>query len=604
MSITSVISLLGGLAFFLFGMSLMGDALSKIAGGRLETTLGELTSNPLKGVVLGTLVTAVIQSSSATSIMVVGFVNSGIMTLAQGLPIIMGANIGTTATGWLLSLSSIQGSDAAALFSTTTIFATISVIGVLFYMLAKTSQRKNIGVILLSLGVLLNGMRMMSTAVDPLKENEAFLRVMTIVSNPFLCILIGIIVTAIVQSCSASIGILQALAVTGVVQYQAAVYLVVGMSIGACVPVLVSSIGASTNGRRAALSYLYFDAVGGAVFLLIFSTVTAATGGLSFLQGSASSIGIAIINTVFKIFAVIVLFPFRSLLIRLVSRTVPERARDMEADDAAFEQNLLDERFLTYPAVALEQSSKTINLMAMAACKNLTRSAELLLEYDQGKFDRLQKREDRVDRYEDQLSSYLVKLSAENLTEAETALSGKLLQSVPNFERISDHAVDISELARERYEKKLSFSREARAGLDICIVAIKEIVSLSFEAFKNDDIGLAEKVEPLEDTIDILTERLKEQHVARLQAGLCTLDLGFIFNGCMDNFERVADHCSNIALIVLEAQKDIEIAPHSYTASLKAGKSEKYQAYFQSYGNKYLAHLEDTEKALENAMVL
>jgi len=594
MDISSVITLLGGLAFFLFGMSLMGDSLKKVAGGKLETTLGKLTSTPLKGVLLGTFVTAIIQSSSATSVMVVGFVNSGIMQLSQAIAIIMGANIGTTATGWILSLASVEGSGAASLLSTSVIFAVVAVIGILLYMTAKSTAKKNVGVILLSLSVLMSGMKTMSVAMEPLQQSESFLHVLSVVSNPLLCVAIGILVTAVVQSCSASIGILQALAVTGVVEYRIAVYLVVGMSVGACVPVLLSSIGANKNGKRAAFSYLYFNALGGTVFLTVFAIVNAVSGGLPMLTGAATSVGIAIINTTFKVFAVIVLFPFRSLLEKLSMRTFPETPEDEE--DKEFESNLLDERFLAYPSVALEQATKTAGLMAAAAQKNLFRSIELLDGFDQAKYDKLQRREERVDRYEDKLGTYLVKLSAKDLSDEETRQSAKLLQSLTNLERISDHAMNIAELADNLHDRGLSFSAPAKAGLAVCVEAVKEITELACIALTRNDLEKASRVEPLEDTIDIMTERLKAMHVTRLQSGLCTLELGFVFNDCINNFERVADHCSNIALIVLENQKSIDMESHQYVESMKQIRADEYQAFVREYEKKYLRRLTQTEE--------
>jgi phosphate:Na+ symporter len=593
MDITSVISLLGGLAFFLFGMSLMGDSLKKVAGGRLETTLGRLTSTPLKGVLLGTFVTAIIQSSSATSVMVVGFVNSGIMNLGQAIPIIMGANIGTTATGWLLSLSSIKGSGAASLLSTTVIFAVVAVIGIAIYMTAKSTSRKNVGVILLSLSVLMSGMKTMSAAMEPLQTSETFLHILSVVSNPFLCVAIGILVTAVVQSCSASIGILQALAVTGVIEYRIAVYMVVGMSVGACVPVLLSSIGAGKAGKRTAFTYLYFNALGGTAFLCLFGALSALSGGLPFLQGTATSVGIAIINTVFKTFAVVVLFPFRSILERLAIRTFPDVPEDEE--DREFESNLLDERFLQYPSVALEQATKTVTLMAVAARKNLNKSIDLLSVFNQEKYDKLQRREERVDRYEDTLGSYLVKLSAKELSDTETRQSAKLLQSLTNLERISDHAMNIAELAEQLRDRNIDFSDAAKEGLSVCIEAVEEITSLAYAALTENDLTAASRVEPLEDAIDILTERLKAQHVNRLQSGHCTLELGFVFNDCINNFERVADHCSNIALIVLENQVMVDLASHSYAENLKARHTEEYKAISQEYEEKYLMRLNRME---------
>ena len=594
MDITSVISLLGGLAFFLFGMSLMGESLKKVAGGKLETTLSKLTSTPLKGVLLGTFVTAIIQSSSATSVMVVGFVNSGIMQLSQAVAIIMGANIGTTATGWLLSLSSIEGSGAADLLSTTVIFAVVAVIGILLYMAARTTARRNLGVILLSLSVLMSGMKTMSSAMEPLQESETFLHVLSVVSNPFLCVLIGILVTAVVQSCSASIGILQALSVTGVIEYRIAVYLVVGMSVGACVPVLLSSIGANKNGKRAAFTYLYFNAVGGTIFLTLFALADAASGGLLLMGDAATSVGIAIINTVFKVFAVAVLFPFRSVLENMAVATFPDTGEDEE--DAALETNLLDERFLAYPSVALEQATKTVALMAAAARKNLHKSIELLSNFDQTKYDKLQHREERVDRYEDALGNYLVKLSAKELSDVETRKSGMLLQSLTNLERISDHAMNVAELASDLRDRNIDFSEAAKEGLSICIDATEEITDLAYAALTESDLAAAARVEPLEDTIDILTERLKAQHVNRLQSGRCTLELGFMFNDFINNFERVADHCSNIALIVLENQKKTDLASHSYVENLKETRTEEYQAYVREYEQKYLTLLDQPEQ--------
>ncbi|MCI2058285.1 MAG: Na/Pi cotransporter family protein [Oscillibacter sp.] len=594
MDITSVISLLGGLAFFLFGMSLMGDALKKVAGGKLQTTLEKLTSTPLKGVLLGTFVTAVIQSSSATSVMVVGFVNSGVMQLSQAIAIIMGANIGTTATGWLLSLASVNGSSAASLLSPTVIFAVVAVIGILLYMTAKTNTRRNVGVILLALSVLMSGMKTMSSAMEPLQNSQSFVRILSVVSNPILCVLIGILVTAVVQSCSASIGILQAMSATGLIGYQVSVYMVVGMSVGACVPVLLSAIGASKNGKRAAFSYLYFNVLGGGIFLALFAAVNAAVGGLPFLQGAATSVGIAIINTVFKVFAVVVLFPFRSLLEKLSVRTFPNTPEDEE--DREFEANLLDDRFLPYPSVALEQASKTAALMAFAARKNLHKSIELLETFDQVKYDKIQSREDRVDQYEDRLGSYLVKLSAKDLSDAESRKSAVLLQSLTNLERISDHATNIAELGDELHTRNIDFSEAAKEGMSVCVQAVLEIVDLAYQAFTQKDLTAAIRVEPLEDTIDAMTERLKAQHVNRLQAGQCTLQLGFIFNDCITNFERVADHCSNIALIELENQKTIDLASHSYEANLKASQTEAYQSYVREYQKKYLDRVLDEQE--------
>lgn len=599
MSIVSIISLLSGLAFFLFGMSLMGDALKRVAGGKLETLLGRLTSNAYKGVALGTGVTAIIQSSSATSVMVVGFVNSGIMTLAQGIPIIMGAQIGTTATSWLLSLSSIGNSEAASLFSTAAIFGVIAVIGILLYMVGKSSAKKNSGMILLSLSILMSGMRAMSDAMEPLQHNATFLHAMSVVSNPLLCILIGIVVTAVVQSCSASIGILQALAVTGVIEFRIAVYMVVGMSVGACVPVLISSIGASLEAKRTAFTYLYFDVIAGVVFCVLFAILDAFTGIFSVLNGPASSVMIALINTSFKVFGVVLLFPFRSVLEMLAMKMFPDIPSD--DDEEEFEKNLLDERFLDYPSVAIEQAGRTIDLMATASRKNLLKSIELLDDFSQEKYDKIMRREDRVDKYEDSLGSYLVKLSGHELSPLEVTRSSTMLQSLTNLERISDHAVNIAELAEELHNKGIRFSDNAKKEIKICIGAMEEILDLVVKALQNRDVDAASRVEPLEDIIDIMTEKMKANHVRRLQTGRCTLDIGFVFNDCINNFERVADHCSNVALIILENQTDIDLATHSYAANMKIDKAEEYQLLADGYRARYLIPLEETQNAANAA---
>lgn len=586
MDLASVISLLGGLAFFLFGMSLMGDALKRVAGGKLETTLGRLTSTPLRGILLGAFVTAIIQSSSATTVMVVGFVNSGIMKLPEAICIIMGANIGTTATGWLLSLASVGG-GAASLLSTSVIFAVVAVIGILLYMVGKDSAKKNIGVILLSLSVLMNGMKTMSAAMEPLQQSETFLHVMTVVSNPLLAILIGVAVTAVIQSSSASVGILQALAATGVIDYHIALYIVIGTGIGACAPVLLSAISAKKEGKRAAFIYLYFNLLGGAAFLLLFWAAELIVGGFPFMEGAATSVGVAVINTVTKVFAVVILYPFRWLMERMAVKAFPDSPED--AEEKEFEGNLLDERFLNYPSVALEQAAETISQMAAAAAKNLNQAVGLLDTYHEEEFSMVQSREERVDRYEDRLGSYLVKLSTHDLSEEETRHSAMMLQSLTNLERISDHAMNIAELGQELYERGEEFSDVAKDGLAVCVDAVQEIVRLAFDTLTKNDLSAAIRVEPLEDTIDVLTERVKARHVQRLQSGACTLERGFVFNDCINNFERVADHCSNIALIVLENQNTIDLASHTYVVNLKEQRPEEYRRYTKEYEERYLA---------------
>ncbi len=579
MGIANSILLLGGLGFFLFGMSLLGDGLKRVAGSKLEMILEKLTSTTFKGVLLGTLVTAVIQSSSATTVMVVGFVNSGIMKLANAIGIIMGANIGTTATGWILVLAGVEGKGA---FNSTTMFALISFIGIILYFFCKKSTKKNVGMIMLAFAVLMNGMQTMSGAMAPLKESKFFIDFITAVSNPLISMLVGIIVTAIIQSCSASIGILQALSVTGVIRYEVAVPMVIGMCIGACVPVLISAIGANVNGKRAAFVYLYFN-IAGALLLMIPFYIIHAVVGFEFMSTTATSIGIAIVNTCFKVIATTILTPCAGVLEKLAIATIKERASD---EDDVFEDNLLDERFLNHPAVALEQCGKTLALMSKAAFKNLRKSIELLDTFSQEKFDKIQNREETVDRFEDHLGAYLVKLNAKALSDKETETSAKYLNCITDLERISDHAVNISELAQELANKKVAFSKQAFDELNICISAVHEIGQLTFDALAENDADKAQHVEPLEEVIDALTSELKSRHIQRVQSGNCTLELGFIFNDCVGNFERVADHCSNLALAVIETSDNFHKS-HGYIRSLKEDNSELFQLQVASSAEKY-----------------
>lgn len=579
MGIANTISLLGGLGFFLFGMTLLGDGLKKVAGSKLEMILGKLTSTTVRGVLLGTLVTAVIQSSSATTVMVVGFVNSGIMKLTNAIGIIMGANIGTTATGWILVLAGVEGNGG---FSSATMFALVSFIGIILFFFCRNPVRKNIGMIMLAFSVLMSGMQSMSGAMAPLKQSPAFLEFISAVSNPFTAIAVGIVVTAIIQSCSASIGILQALSVTGVISYEVAIPMVLGMCIGACAPVLLSAIGANINGKRAALVYLYFNLAGSVMLMVPFYIVHSIVG-LDFMNSTATSMGIAIVNTVYKVAATLLFTPFASLLEKIAVSTVKEKKTD---EDDEYEDNLLDERFLDYPALALEQSGKTIIQMSSAAFKNLNKSIELLGTFSQVKFDKIMSREDKVDRFEDRLGAYLVRLNAKELTDKETQTSSKYLHCLSNIERISDHAVNIAELAEEMQHKHTSFSEHAVKELQICSEAVLEIAELTKAALSENDSAKARMVEPLEEVIDALTSELKTRHIQRVQAGQCTLELGFIFNDCINNFERVADHCSNIAVAVLEAS-DSSVQSHNYLRTIKQNNEDDYRSRLNMCAQKY-----------------
>jgi len=577
MGIEDIISLLGGLAFFLFGMSLLGEGLKRVAGGKLETILGRLTANRLMGVLLGAGVTAVIQSSSATTVMVVGFVNSGIMKLSNAVGIIMGANIGTTATGWILTLAGVEGGG----FSSATMFALIAFVGIILYFFCKKTTQKNVGMILLAFSVLMSGMQAMSAAMEPLKTNQAFLDLISAASNPFVALFIGIVVTAVIQSASASIGILQALCATGAISYAVAVPMVVGISIGACVPVLLSAIGANVNGRRAALIYPYFNVLG-ALLLIPFYLCNALLD-FGFMALPASAFGVAVANTAFNLAAAVVEFPFIDSLERLIRATVQDKNPE---EDEEFEENLLDERFLKYPPLAIEQSRKTLERMSNAAFKNLERATELLTVFSREKYEKIMSREDRVDRYEDRLGTYLVRLNTKELSDLETQQTAEYLHCLTNLERISDHAVNLAELACEMADKHIAFSAQAAQELGVCVEAVQEIASLTKSTLSQDDQALARRLEPLEEVIDVLTGELKVRHINRLQAGNCTLELGFIFNDCINNFERVADHCSNIAVSVLE-EADVRLQSHDYLRSIKQDNQSEYRRWLEEYEEKY-----------------
>ena len=576
MTISNVIALLGGLAFFLFGMSLLGDGLKRVAGSKLETILGKLTSTTLKGVILGTVVTAAIQSSSATTVMVVGFVNSGIMKLANAIGIIMGANIGTTATGWLLVLAGVDVSSA-------TIFAFVGFIGIILFFFCKKQSLKNIGMILLAFSVLMNGMQSMSGAMKPLRNSAVFIDFMSAVSNPLLSLLIGAVITAIIQSASASIGILQALSATGVIGYDAAIPMIIGMCIGACAPVLFSAIGANVNGRRAAFVYLYFNVAGAVILMPIFYIIHAIVD-FSFMHMPVDTVGIAIINTAFNALATVVLIPIVGLFEKLTIATIRDKKKAGDEDE--FEEALFEERFLNYPPLALEQSGRAIDKMIHASFKSLKKSTDLLSVFNQEKYDKIMSREDVVDRYEDALGAYLIRLNTKALSEKETKTAARYLSCLTNLERISDHAVNLADLGKELEEKKIQFSEQGQQELRTCINAVLEILDMTQKAMQENDAELAKMVEPLEDAIDLLTKKSKSNHVRRVQAGMCTLELGFIFNDCLHNLERVADHCSNIAVAVLESANS-SVHAHGYLRTVKEESNNQYQILLAGYTSKY-----------------
>lgn len=583
MNVSNVISLLGGVALFLFGMTLMGEGLKKVAGSRLELILYRLSSTPLRGLLLGAGVTGVIQSSAATSVMVVGFVNSGMMKFKQAISVILGALIGTSVTGWIICLSSIEGAGGwASLFSTATISAVVAVAGIVLRMFSKNVTRRHVGDIFLGFSVLMFGMQLMSGSVAPLRESETFISVLTTFQNPALGILVGAVFTAVLQSASAAVGILQALSATGAVTFAAAYPIVLGIAVGAAVPVLLSALGARVNGRRTAVSYLFAELTGAVFCALVFY-------GLDFFfdfgikYAVMDTVSIALLNTVFRTVTAFALLPLidkmADIICRLVKESEGERLANREFDR-------LDERFLEHPAVAVEQSRLTVNSMAETARLNLIDSMRLLDDYTPALFDKVQATEDLVDQFEDKLGTYLVKLTALELTVEQSERVSKYLHALSDFERISDHAVNISENAQEKNDKRVRFSADAEHELHVLNRAIEEILSMSIKSFIDDDIATAYRVEPLEERIDVLCDEMKLRHVDRLQRGECSLEHGFLFNDLLTNFERVADHCSNIAIALIELHAH-EYDTHTYVINLKELHSHNFDALYAEYSERY-----------------
>ena len=592
MDYTNIISLLGGIALFLFGMNVMGDALKRVAGGKLEVVLYRLTNTPLKGILLGTGVTAVIQSSSATSIMVVGFVNSGMMKVHQAIGIIMGAIIGTSVTGWILALNSLgSGTSWLSLLSTEVLTGIVAVIGIVLRMVSKREATKGIGDVLLGFAVLMYGMTAMSTAVEPLRQSEAFIDALTAFSNPLIGILIGLVFTAVIQSASAAVGILQALAVTGAVSFDIALPMIMGIAIGASVPVLLSSVGATVYGKRTAFLYLFIEAFGVLIWAVLFYSVNAIVGGFGFMGVTMNMVSIAFLNTVFRLVKVIGLVPFTGALERLVERIFPE---DEDAVAQRQDMDRLEERFLINPPLAIEQSRLVINSMADKTRQDILTAMELGKEYSDKKFRKVCELEDIIDRYEDKLGNYLMRIMVSEMTAAQSAKVSKYLHSLTDLERVSDHARNLGECFRELNEKKIAFSDVARRELSIMEAAITEILTNTIEAYKNEDEELALRIEPLEEVIDDLCDEMKSHHVRRLKDGTCTINQGFIFNDMLTNYERVADHCSNIAFAVIEEQEENINNAHEYLDGLKDMKDERFASEYRQYSSKY--DLEDSEK--------
>ena len=577
MDIFDFLSLIGGLCLFLFGMNVMGQALERRAGGTLRTLLGKLTTGKAKGFLTGLGVTGIIQSSSATTVMVVGFVNSGLMNLKQAINVIMGANVGTTVTAWLLSLSGIEsGNLIVQLFKPTSFTPVLALIGIIFYMFCNSSKKKDTGTILLGFATLMFGMDAMSAAVSGLKDVESFRSLFIAFENPLLGVLAGALLTAILQSSSASVGILQALAVTGQVSYGAAIPIIMGQNIGTCITAMLSSVGTNKNAKRAAIVHLAFNVIGTIVWLTVFWIIKAIFAP-ALLNESASLVGIAIAHSVFNILCTALLLPLSGILETVAYRIVPETKTKEEDVE-------LDELLLATPSLALENCHSVASEMAETSASALKDSIATLTRYSTKLDEEIREKESKTDHYEDILGTYLIKLSSNQASEEDSAEAAKLLKMIGDFERISDHAVNILESAEEMNSKDLKFSESAMKELGVLTDAVEEILDLALRAFLDEDVEAASKVEPLEEVIDGLKEQMRTRHILRLQQGDCSIDAGFVWSDLLTNLERTADHCSNIAVCVLEAGSDMNI--HESLHEMKA-YNDDFKAEFEKYAAKY-----------------
>ena len=588
MDIFGVLSLIGGLAIFLYGMDLLGEGLTGASGGKLEKILEKLTSNPLKAVPLGAGVTAVIQSSSATTVMVVGFVNSGIMKLSQAVGVIMGANIGTTITSWILSLTGIESSNIfISLLKPTSFSPVLAAVGIVFLMFLKKESLKNPGKIMIGFALLMYGMDAMSSSVAPLAEVPQFASILTAFSNPVLGMLAGMLFTAIIQSSSASVGILQALCSTGILSYATALPIIMGQNIGTCVTALLSSIGATKNGKRAAIIHLYFNVIGTVTFMIVFYALNAVIH-FSFLNLTAQEFGIAVIHTAFNIITTAYLLPLRKVLEKLAYATIKlddDEKRIMD-NRSGNEFALLDDRFLEAPSLAVEHCKQVINKMADISRESLFISMSLIGGYDEEQALRVGELETRADKYEDALGTYIMKISTKNLKKEDSEMLNVMLHCIGDFERISDYACNLCDSARELQQKNMQFSPKAKTELDILSSAVREAVDISFDAFKSNNKNEADKVEPLEELIDTLAVELKARHIRRLREGKCTIELGFAHSDILNNLERVADHCSNIAVDVIQSDQ-LEFDAHEYLDRIKNKDNQQFARDYKTYKEKY-----------------
>ena len=578
MDLFSVLTMVGGLALFLYGMEMLGDGLKKASGGKLEMILEKLTSNKLMAVLLGAGVTALIQSSSATTVMVVGFVNSGIMKLSRAVGVILGANVGTTVTAWLLSLTEVEGTSfILKLFKPTSFSPVLAIIGVAILMMSKREKRRNMATIMVGFAILMFGMDTMSGAVKPLANSPEFSKILLMFSNPVLGMMVGLILTAIIQSSSASIGILQALCVTGAVSYSTAIPIIMGQNVGTCVTALISCAGANRNAKRAALIHLYYNIIKTVAFMVVFYAIHAVVN-FAFMETAASALGVAVIHTTFNVVAVVLMFPVSWILEKLAYITLPLLpSEETESEVSRTEIQILDPRFLDRPRFALEQCKNATLDMAGYARDGLFLAIDLLEKYDEKAAHEVEELETLVDHYEDEIGSYLVKLSSKHLTQKDSQELSILLHCIGDFERISDHARNIMESAKEMFEKEQTFSKKAQEELAVFTSAVKDVMNTTILTFQEEDLKLAAMVEPMEEVIDTLNAEIKKRHIKRLRKGKCTIEMGFVLSDVTTNYERISDHCSNIALCLLQLNEE-NFGTHEYENSVTSQDNTAFMA--------------------------
>ena len=578
MDLFSVLTMVGGLALFLYGMEMLGDGLKKASGGKLEMILEKLTSNKLMAVLLGAGVTALIQSSSATTVMVVGFVNSGIMKLSRAVGVILGANVGTTVTAWLLSLTEVEGTSfILKLFKPTSFSPVLAIIGVAILMMSKREKRRNMATIMVGFAILMFGMDTMYGAVKPLANSPEFSKILLMFSNPVLGMMVGLILTAIIQSSSASIGILQALCVTGAVSYSTAIPIIMGQNVGTCVTALISCAGANRNAKRAALIHLYYNIIKTVAFMVVFYAIHAVVN-FAFMETAASALGVAVIHTTFNVVAVVLMFPVSWILEKLAYITLPLLpSEETESEVSRTEIQILDPRFLDRPRFALEQCKNATLDMAGYARDGLFLAIDLLEKYDEKAAHEVEVLETLVDHYEDEIGSYLVKLSSKHLTQKDSQELSILLHCIGDFERISDHARNIMESAKEMFEKEQTFSKKAQEELAVFTSAVKDVMNTTILTFQEEDLKLAAMVEPMEEVIDTLNAEIKKRHIKRLRKGKCTIEMGFVLSDVTTNYERISDHCSNIALCLLQLNEE-NFGTHEYENSVTSQDNTAFMA--------------------------